>query len=154
MRLCVHRRPNSAGDGRMGFCPVLAGRGKASGLLIAVGPRLDERTTGGYTLIDVPRPKQKFVHVHPGAEELGRVYEADLPINTDMPELAAMARALKPVDRSAWKEWTRAARKEYEAWHEPGTAPGALDFGRVMTWLRKRLPPETIVTNGAGNFAG
>jgi acetolactate synthase-1/2/3 large subunit len=111
-------------------------------------------TTGGYTLIDVPRPKQTFVHVHPGAEELGRVYEADLPINSGMPEFAAMARSLQPVNASAWKEWTKTARKDYEKWLEPGPAPGALDFGQVMVWLRKRLPAETIVTNGAGNFAG
>ena len=153
-----NRLPNFAGDVGIGICPGLAERVKGSDLLIAVGPRLDEMTTGGYTLIDVPRPKQKFVHVHPGAEELGRVYEADLPINSGMPEFAAMARALKPVDASAWKEWTRAARKDYEAWIEPAAGPGAssetADFGKIMAWLRKRLPPETIVTNGAGNFAG
>ena len=143
-----------SGDVGIGINPALAERVKGCDLLIAVGPRLDEMTTGGYTLIDVPRPKQKFVHVHPGAEELGRVYEADLPINSGMPEFAAMARGLKPVNSSAWQEWTRAARKDYEAWLEPGPAPGAVDFGKVMTWLRKRLPPETIVTNGAGNFAG
>ena len=149
-----NRLPNFAGDVGIGISPALAEQVKGSDLLIAVGPRLDEMTTGGYTLIDVPRPKQKFVHVHPGAEELGRVYEADLPINSGMPEFAAMARAMKPVDSSAWKDRTRTARKDYEAWLEPGAAPGATDFGKIMTWLRKRLPPETIVTNGAGNFAG
>ena len=149
-----NRLPNFVGDVGIGICPALAERVKASDLLIAVGPRLDEMTTGGYTLIDVPRPKQKFVHVHPGAEELGRVYESDLPINSGMPEFAAMARALKPVDSSAWKEGTKAARKEYEAWLEPTAAPGPTDFGKIMVWLRKRLPPETIITNGAGNFAG
>jgi acetolactate synthase-1/2/3 large subunit len=65
---------------------------------------------------------------------------------------------MKAVDSSAWKDRTRAARKDYEAWLEPvaapGVAPDAADFGRIMTWLRKRLPPETILTNGAGNFAG
>jgi acetolactate synthase-1/2/3 large subunit len=149
-----NRLPNYAGDVGIGINPALAERVKKSDLLIAVGPRLDEMTTGGYTLIDVPRPKQKFVHVHPGAEELGRVYEADLPINSGMPEFAAMARGLKPVNPAAWQESTRAARKDYEAWLEPGPAPGAVDLGQVMAWLRKRLPPETIVTNGAGNFAG
>jgi acetolactate synthase-1/2/3 large subunit len=149
-----NRLPNYAGDVGIGINPALGERIKRSDLLIAVGPRLDEMTTGGYTLIDVPRPKQRFVHVHPGAEELGRVYEADLPVNSGMPEFAAMARAMKPVDSAAWRDETRAARKEYEAWLEPGPAPGKLDFGKVMVWLRKRLPPDTIVTNGAGNFAG
>jgi acetolactate synthase-1/2/3 large subunit len=149
-----NRLPNYAGDVGIGINPALAERVKSSDLLIAVGPRLDEMTTGGYTLIDVPRPRQKFVHVHPGAEELGRVYEADLPINSGMPEFAAMARGLRPADSAAWREWTKAARKDYETWLEPGPAPGSLDFGKVMVWLRKRLPSETIVTNGAGNFAG
>jgi acetolactate synthase-1/2/3 large subunit len=153
-----NRLPNFVGDVGIGISPALSEYVKSSDLLIAVGPRLDEMTTGGYTLIDVPRPKQKFVHVHPGAEELGRVYEPDLPINSGMPEFAAMARALKPVDSAAWKERRAAARKDYEAWIEPGALPGAAsetaDFGKIMVWLRKRLPPETIVTNGAGNFAG
>jgi acetolactate synthase-1/2/3 large subunit len=149
-----NRLPNYAGDVGIGVNPALAERVKNCDLLIAVGPRLDEMTTGGYTLIDVPRPKQKFVHVHPGAEELGRVYEADLPINSGMPEFAAMARGLKPVSPSAWQEGTRAARREYEAWLEPGPAPGEVDLGKIMAWLREQLPPATIVTNGAGNFAG
>jgi len=153
-----NRLPNFAGDVGIGICPALAERVKGSDLLIAVGPRLDEMTTGGYTLIDVPRPKQKFVHVHPGAEELGRVYEADLPINSGMPEFAAMAKAMKPVDSAAWRDSTKAARQEYLAWIEPGTTPGAAseaaDFGKIVVWLRKRLPAETIITNGAGNFAG
>ena len=149
-----NRLPNYVGDVGIGINPALAERVKGCDLLIAVGPRLDEMTTGGYTLIDVPRPKQKFVHVHPGAEELGRVYEADLPINSGMPEFAALARGMKPVNASAWKESTQAARKEYEAWLEPGPAPGEVDFGKIMVWLRRHLPPDTIVTNGAGNFAG
>jgi acetolactate synthase-1/2/3 large subunit len=149
-----NRLPNFAGDVGIGINPALAERVRASDLLIAIGPRLDEMTTGGYTLIDVPRPKQQFVHVHAGAETLGRVYEADLPINSGMPEFAAMARKLQPVNATPWKAWTRAARADYQAWLEPGPMPGDLDLGQVMVFLRKRLPPETIVTNGAGNFAG
>jgi acetolactate synthase-1/2/3 large subunit len=149
-----NRLPNFAGDVGIGINPALAERIKGCDLLIAVGARLCEMTTGGYTLIDVPRPKQKFVHVHAGAEVLGRVYQADLPIHSGMPEFARAARAMVPVDSSAWKEWTRAARADYEAWLVPGPMPGALDLGQVMVYLRRRLPPETIVTNGAGNYSG
>jgi acetolactate synthase-1/2/3 large subunit len=149
-----NRLPNFAGDVGIGINPALAERIKGCDLLIAVGARLCEMTTGGYTLIDVPRPKQKFVHVHAGAEVLGRVYQADLPIHSGMPEFARAARAMAPVDSSAWKEWTRAARADYEAWLVPGPMPGALDLGQVMVYLRRRLPPETIVTNGAGNYSG
>jgi acetolactate synthase I/II/III large subunit len=149
-----NRLPNYAGDVGIGINPALAERVKGCDLLIAIGPRLDEMTTGGYTLIGVPRPKQNFVHVHSGAEELGRVYEADLPIHAGMPEFAEAARKLQPANGSAWKEWTKAARTDYEKWLIPDPGPGALDLGQVMAFLRKRLPPETIVTNGAGNFAG
>jgi acetolactate synthase-1/2/3 large subunit len=127
---------------------------KTSDLLIAVGARMDEMTTGGYSLIEAPRPKQKFVHVHPGAEVLGRVYEGELLINSGMPEFAQAARKLAPVDSNAWKDGTRAARADYEAWLTPEPVPGNLHPGEVIAFLRKRLPPETILTNGAGNFAG
>jgi len=149
-----NRLPNFAGDVGIGVNPALAERVKGCDLLLAIGTRLDEITTCGYTLIDAPRPKQKLVHVHAGAEVLGRVYEADLPIHSGMPEFAQAARRLAPADPRAWREWTKAARADYEAWLKPGPAPGRLDLAEVMVYLRKRLPPETIVTNGAGNFAG
>jgi acetolactate synthase-1/2/3 large subunit len=149
-----NRLPNFAGDVGIGINPALAERVKGSDLLLAVGTRLDEMTTGGYTLVDIPRPRQKFVHVHAGAETLGRVYQADIAINSGMPEFAASVRRLQPVTSSAWADWTRAARGDYEAWLEPAPVPGSLDMAKVMVFLRKRLPPETIVTNGAGNFAG
>jgi acetolactate synthase-1/2/3 large subunit len=149
-----NRLPNFVGDVGIGISPALAERVKSCDLLLAIGPRLCEMTTGGYKLIDAPRPKQKLVHVHAGAEVLGRVYEPDLPILSGMPEFAQAARGLAPVDPRAWKDWTKAARTDYEAWINPGPMPGKLDLGQAMVFLRKRLPPETIVANGAGNFAG
>ena len=149
-----NRLPNFVGDVGIGINPALADRIKNCDLLLALGTRLGEMTTGGYTLIDVPRPKQKFVHVYPGAEVLGHVYQADLPVLSGMPEFAEAARRLAPESARAWKDWTRAARADYEEWLRPGEMPGALDFGEVMVFLRGRLPPETIVANGAGNFSG
>jgi acetolactate synthase I/II/III large subunit len=149
-----NRLPNFAGDVGIGINPKLAERVKTSDLLIAVGARMDEMTTGGYTLLDAPRPKQQFVHVHPGADVLGRVYQADLLIHSGMPEFAQAVKKLAPVEARPWKDATKTARAEYEAWIQPEPAPGALHPGEVMAFLRKRLPPETIVTNGAGNFAG
>ena len=149
-----NRLPNFAGDVGIGINPKLAERVKACDLLIAIGARMDEMTTAGYSLIAAPRPKSKFVHVHPGAEVLGRVYEAELLIHSGMPEFAQALRKLAPVEARPWKDATRAARAEYEAWLQPEPAPGELHPGEVIAFLRKRLPPETIVTNGAGNFAG
>ncbi len=149
-----NRLPNYAGDVGIGINPKLAERVKTCDLLIAVGARMDEMTTGGYTLVDAPRPKPKFVHVHPGAEVLGRVYEAELLIHSGMPEFAQAARKLAQADSRPWKDWTKAARADYEAWLVPDPVPGALNIAEVIISLRKRLPPETIVANGAGNFAG
>jgi acetolactate synthase-1/2/3 large subunit len=117
-----------------------------------IGARLGEWTTVNYTLFDVPRPKMKFVHVHPGAEELGRVYQGDLLINAGMPEFARAARGLEPVART-WDEWTRAARADLEAWQQPVQTPGAANMSEIVRWLRERLPRDAIVTNGAGNFS-
>ena len=149
-----NRLPNFVGDVGIGINPALAERIKASDLLIAIGARLDEMTTGGYSLIVPPRPRQKLVHVFPGADDLGRIYEPDLPIHSGMPEFAAAARGIEPVNAAAWTDWTKAARADHEAWIQPVPAPGNLNPSEVMAFLRKRLPPETLVTNGAGNFAG
>jgi acetolactate synthase-1/2/3 large subunit len=147
-----NRDPHYVGDIAVGLNPALAQRIKQSDLLLAIGPRLGEWTTGGYTLIDVPRPRQKFVHVHAGAEELGRVYQGDLLVNAGMPEFAAAAVKLKPVT-VRWSEWTEGARADYEKWQEPVVVPGSVNMSEIMLHLRKRLPPEAIITNGAGNFS-
>ncbi|HUF92889.1 MAG TPA: thiamine pyrophosphate-binding protein [Candidatus Limnocylindria bacterium] len=146
--------PCYAGHVGIGLEPALAARIKAADLLIVVGARLGEMTTSGYTLIDIPRPRQTLVHVHGGVEELGRVYQADLPINAGSTAFAAAARRLQPVDPAAWRAATAAAHAEYLATLEPAAMPGALDLGVVMTILRARLPADAIMTNGAGNYTG
>jgi acetolactate synthase-1/2/3 large subunit len=140
------------GDIGIGLNPALAERVKRADLLLVVGPRLGEMTTGGYSLLEVPRPAQTLIHVHPGAEELGRVYQADLPINSGMGPFAAAARALAPVDPSAWREETAAAHRDYLANLEAGPSPGAVDMVAIMRTLGQRLPADAIVTNGAGNY--
>jgi acetolactate synthase-1/2/3 large subunit len=149
--LLDNRSPNYLGDIAVGMNPAIEKRIRECDLLLAVGLRLGEWTTINYTLVDIPRPKMKFIHVHPGAEELGRVYQADLLINAGMPEFAAAAKALPPVP-GRWAETTAIARSEYEAWQKPVQTPGALNMSEVVTFLKKRLPPEAIITNGAGNF--
>ena len=150
--LLDNRHPNYVGDIAVGLNPALESRIRNADLLLAVGPRLGEWTTINYTLFDIPRPKQRFIHVHAGAEELGRVYQGDLLINSGMPEFAAAARKLAPVE-AAWAQATKAARAEYEAWQKPVATPGALNMSEVILFLCSRLPAETIITNGAGNFS-
>jgi acetolactate synthase-1/2/3 large subunit len=144
--------PHYVGDVAVGLNPKLAERFKTCDLLLVIGARLGEWTTVNYTLFDLPRLKMKFVHVHPGAEELGRVYQGDLLINSGMPEFAEAARGLKPVER-AWDDWTRSARADLEAWQQPVQVPGNVNMSEVVRFLRERLPRDAIITNGAGNFS-
>ncbi|MCW5626803.1 MAG: thiamine pyrophosphate-binding protein [Burkholderiales bacterium] len=142
------------GDIGIGIAPGLQQRVRDADLLLVVGARLGEMTTGGYTLLEAPRMSKRFVHVHPGAEELGRVYQADLLVNSGMPEFAAAAAAIDPVDGKAREAWTREARAEYVRNVQPVSSPGALNMSEVVAWLDRELPADAILANGAGNFAG
>lgn len=146
--------PNYAGHGGIALAPPLSDRIADADLLLLVGTRLGEASSRSYTLLDVPSPQQSLVHVHPGAEEHGLVYQAELPILAGMRAFAAAARALEPVDTSAWREATRQAHEQYLASLEPKPMPGALQLGEVLVWLRENLPGDAIVTNGAGNYCG
>lgn len=147
-----NRHDNYVGDLGLGVNPKLAERVKASDLLIVAGPRLGKMTTQGYTLIDIPNPVQQLVHIHPGAEELGRVYFPDLAINASMPNFAAAARDLEPVDGSRWKGWLEQARKEYLKHIVPTKVPGSVNVGEVVAHLSNTLPEDAIVTVGAGSY--
>jgi acetolactate synthase I/II/III large subunit len=147
-----NRSPNYAGDVGIGINPKLAQRVKDADVLLVIGARLGEMTTGGYTLLDAPVPKQTLIHVHAGAEELGRVYRPALAINSGN---AQFVDALQKVNLSGnWKEQTATARQEYVEWTHPRPMPGKLQYGQVIRWLSDRLPEDTIVAGGAGNFAG
>jgi acetolactate synthase I/II/III large subunit len=140
--------PVYVGDVGIGINPALAARVREADLLLVVGPRLGEMTTSGYTLLDVPQPKQRLVHVHPGAEELGRVYQASLPILSGMEHFGAAVRDLRVEPR--WRDWAVAAREDYEAWQRPSPLPGEVDLAQCIAQLRARVP-NAIVCNGAGN---
>jgi len=147
-----NRDPRYAGDLGLGPNPALAARVRDADLILAVGARLGETPTGGYTLIEAPRPKQRLIHVHADPDELGRVFEADLAINAGPAELARALDALAPVSAPRWASWTRDARTDYEAWLDPGPSRGALDLAQVVRRLDARLPDDAILCNGAGNY--
>ena len=151
--LLDNRHPNFVGDLGVGASPPLAERIKACDLILAIGPRLGEATTAGYTLIDIPVPRQKLVHVHAGAEELGRVFQATLPINSGMANFAKAVKEMKPVDGGRWTAHVEAGRAAYLKNIEPNEQPGGVNMTEVIGWLNKRLPDDVIVTNGAGNYA-
>ena len=155
---CQHLFDNShknyAGDVGIGIAPKLAERVRNADLLVVVGARLGEQTTRGYTLVDIPNPKQQLVHVYPDPNELGRVYRPDLPICAGVVAFAKAARALQTVDSNAWTTAALEARQDYldHTVPTPGL-PGDLDMAEVMAILRQRLPDVLIATD-AGNFSG
>jgi len=144
--------PHYAGDVGIGLNPRLKKRIQDADLLLVTGARLGEMTTGGYSLIGIPRPQQTLVHVHPGAEELGRVYQADLPINAGVSAFAGAARAMAPIRPAPWAETVAAAHRDYLDHIAPSRVPGAVQMGEIMAYLNEILPPNAIITNGAGNY--
>ena len=146
--------PNYVGDVGIGPNPKLAARVKEADLLVLLGARMSEMPSSAYSLIDVPVPRQTLVHIHPGAEELGKVYQPALAIQaTPTAFCAALAELAYPND-APWAQATRLARQEYLDWtDQPAKLPGKFQYGEVMRWLRDRLPAEAIIANGAGNYA-
>jgi acetolactate synthase I/II/III large subunit len=149
-----NRSPCFAGDLGTGASPALVARIKESDLLLAAGARIGEITSQSYSLLGIPDPGKTLIHIHPAAEELGRVFRPTLAIQSGMPEFAAAAAALAPVPAARWSAWRAAVRADYEAGLLPSSGGGVLDLGRVMGWLRERLPDDAIVISDAGNFSG
>ena len=145
-----NRHPFYAGDVGIGINPKLAARVRDADVLVVIGERLGEMTTSGYTLLDVPVPKQTLVHVHPDAAELGRVYQPAVAI-------AATPRAfLEAIDgqaiRSSGRVDAAGAHADYESWRVPRAVPGDVDLWQIVRWLDERLPADAVLTNGAGNY--
>ncbi len=145
--------PQYAGDVGIGINPKLAAKLKESDLIIALGPRLGEMTTGGYTWLAAPKPLQKLVHIHASAEELNRVYQADLAIQATMNAAARSLEVLTAPVSVAWEAWTAACHADYEFNRIPQKLPGDIDMPAIVASLQKHLPADAVHTNGAGNFA-
>jgi acetolactate synthase-1/2/3 large subunit len=145
--------PLYAGDVGIGINPKLAARVRESDLIVAIGPRLGEMTSGGYTLFEVPQIKQTLVHIHASAEELNRVYQADLAINATMNTAALALEALEPPLSLPWGAWAQGCNADYLANMAPQTLPGDIDMPAIVASLQKHLPVDAVLTNGAGNFA-
>ena len=147
-----NRLPNYVGDVGVGVNPILAERIRTADVLLAIGPRLGEMTTSGYTLLDSPVPRQKLVHVLSSGEELGRVYQPEIPIQASMTRFARHAAAMAPVDASAWQASVGEARADFLAWTARRETPGKVQMWDVMEWLSSNLPEDAIIANGAGNY--
>ena len=156
-----NHHPQYAGDVGIGINPALAKRIKDSDLIIAIGPRLGEMTTGGYTLLQAPKTVQTLVHIHASAEELNRVYQADLAIHASMRAAARSLEVLTAPVQVPWEAWTQGCNADYQANLVPSVIKdlpadndnGLVDMPNVIATLQKQLPADAVLTNGAGNFA-
>jgi len=145
-----NRHPNYIGDLGIGPNPALAERVAAADTLLVLGARLGEMTSGGYSLFQIPKPSQSLIHIHPNADELGRVYHADLAINCHSCDFLTQAVAATRGQSVPTPETERAA---YEHWQTPTATPGAVKMEQIISHLTQTLPDSAIITNGAGNYA-
>jgi acetolactate synthase I/II/III large subunit len=130
-----------------------AARFKNADLLMLIGSRLSEMPSSSYTLLDIPTPRQQLVHVFPASEELGRVYQPALAIQSTPPAFCKALAAMPSPARAGASKSVEQAHAEYLEWSDtPKELPGAFQYGRAVTWLRERLPEDAIICNGAGNF--
>ncbi|MDK4701167.1 thiamine pyrophosphate-binding protein [Rhizobium sp. CNPSo 4062] len=149
-----HLHPNYAGDVGIGINPALAKEIKEADLLILLGGRLSEMPSSGYTLVDIPYPRQQLVHVHPDPSELGRVYRPDLAICASPADFVAALAHLEPLHEMPWADRTERMHAAYLAWSKtPEKSPGAVHMGRIMDWIEANTADDAIFTNGAGNYA-
>ncbi|HEX3138138.1 MAG TPA: thiamine pyrophosphate-binding protein, partial [Casimicrobiaceae bacterium] len=151
--LIDNRDEHYAGEVGINPNPKLAARVRDADLLLVIGERLGEAVTSGYTLLSVPNPAQALVHVHPGADELGKVYQPALAIAASLPAACAALADMAPIAAPAWDGSAVEAHAEYLAWQSPRPMPGELDLWQVVGFLRERLPEDAILVNGAGNYA-
>lgn len=153
--LFPHDHPCYIGDLGLGLNPELLKRIQGADLILLVGGRLSEIPSQSYTLLNIPVPTQKLVHVHPDAGELGRVYRPALAINASAAAFAAELSSLAPPSQIPWSQDTASLHKSYLAWSNPSSVnpPGHLQMNKVMEYLEANLPADAIMTNGAGNYA-
>ena len=137
----------------LGANPTLLKTVQDADLIVLLGGRLSEISSNGYTLLALPAPRQPMIHIHADPEELGRFYQPELAVNANAAATAAALAALKPASHPTSSKRLGGLRDHYLAWTTPGEVYGDIQMGEIMLWLRKALPSDAIVTNGAGNFA-
>ena len=146
-----NRHPNYVGDVGIGINPALLKRIKLADCVLVLNARLGEMTTGGYSMFDIPKPKQYLIHIHPDPNELGSVYQPDIGLVCNSAEFIkkAVNNSKEHQNKSPTKE-----RANYQAWQKPLATPGNVKMEVVIKKLSNILPEETIITNGAGNYNG
>ena len=142
--------PCFCGEAGVGMTPGVRQLMREADVILAVNNRFGENSTEAWTLLEVPVPTQRLIHVHGSDLELGKVYQPELGIQCG-PNAFAQAMAEQPV-KGDWSTWRAKARQTWEAGFDLGDLPSPVDMGKVMEHLRNVLPEDVILTNGAGNF--
>ncbi|MGI9373629.1 MAG: thiamine pyrophosphate-binding protein [Hyphomicrobiales bacterium] len=148
-----NRSSSYIGDAGLGINPNVANAIKDADLLMVLGSRLGEMTTAGYSLVNIPSPKQRLLHVYPGPDELGRVYRPDVAINASVPSLLTKLKELPAPNDMPWAEQTATHRANYEAWLEPEDTLGDVKLEQVIAHVRSEIPENGFITVGAGNYS-
>ena len=149
-----HSHACYAGDSGIGINPALGKEIASADLVLMIGGRYSEMPSSGYTLLDIPYPQQTLVHVYPDPDELGRVYRPELAIAASPRDFVAALKDLSPVSEPAWAARTATMHEAYLAWSTPPkTGPGPVQMGPIMEWIEANTAPDTVFTNGAGNYA-
>ena len=148
-----NEHPNYAGDLGIGPNPALHQMVRDSDCLLVIGARLGEMTSAGFSLIDIPVPRQRLVHVYSDADELGHVYQPELGINAGPQQfIAALAgSAMSSPNQEKWREGTRLAHQQYLEWNASITVPGNVQFSDIIHSIRAQTGSDAIICNGAGN---
>ncbi len=151
-----NEHPNYIGDLGLGVNPALTRRVEESDCLLVIGARLGEMTTGGFSLIDIPCPRQRMIHVHPGVEELGHIYQPELAINASAEcFVTALAETeLKPANNNEWNERVAQAHQDYLDWNQSISVDGAVQLSDIIHSVRNHSDEDAIICNGAGNNTG
>ncbi|NND90578.1 MAG: thiamine pyrophosphate-binding protein [Granulosicoccus sp.] len=150
-----HTHPNYAGDIGIGINPLLRERVQRADLILMLGGRFSEMPSQDYSLLAVPAPQQQLVHVHPGAEELGRVYRPTIAVHASPDAfVSAFGRESPPEPVAARGQNVAEAHAAYEQWSgQFPVTPGEVQMSHVIRCLAGKLDDEAILTNGAGNYA-
>ncbi|SMR83377.1 acetolactate synthase-1/2/3 large subunit [Aliiroseovarius halocynthiae] len=148
-----NRHPNYVGDLGLGINPGLKAMFDQADTLIVLGSRLGDIVTGSYEMLDPMQTGKRIIHVYPCAEELGRVYHADQTVLATGPAATSALTEHPALSATPWADWAQQGRAAYDAFQTPVETPGPVKLERIMHWLSDTLPNNTIMTNGAGNYA-
>lgn len=153
--LIDNRHQNYCGHLGLGVSSSLATRVRTANVIVAIGSRLSENTTGGYSLLTPPTPAQTLIHVHPDPNEPGRVYHPTLAIACGPADFGLALADIDLPGREKRHSWLQDAREQYLAFSTPASpqaAPDRVDLSAVVAWLSSHLKDDAIIANGAGNY--